>query len=114
MSDPIANAIAENLGISVEAFLEEVQRFADDPTAEPELWVVDAETAAAEGVELPTAEEVHGFMERVDAELSDVGDRFQVAPPPRPTVTLHPPSVDTDPELEAHAMALRVAERLRS
>lgn len=67
--------LAETLGVPLEAYVEDVLRYASQPAIEPELYVIEEEDAEAEGIELPSEAEVRAWLEDVQAGRVVLGPR---------------------------------------
>ena len=77
--DPQTAAIAKELGVDVEEYIEQVLEYAQNPDKEPELELLDDEAAQDLGPEAATMDEVVSWLEAVESGEITLEDRVQVA-----------------------------------
>lgn len=78
--DPQTHAIAEALGVDVEDYIDKVIDYARHPDKEPELELLDEESIAQLGPDVPSVADVTHWFEQVAEGEIELDDRVEVAP----------------------------------
>jgi hypothetical protein len=87
LQDPNTPKLAEQLGVPLEEYVQQVMYFVQNPHEEPQLLVVEDEDLRAMGHEPPSAEALDRILDEAVA-LADLTERTDFTPAKKPLVSL--------------------------